>query len=227
MASSRIQRWALTLSAYDYTITHKPGKCITNADALSRLPLPEAPKDTPVPGDVVCVLERQDRTTVTAKDIRRWTERDPTLSMVRRNIQCGWPENVIVEAQKPFFRRKYELSVQDGVILWGSRVVVPEVARKSVLAELHETHPGTSRMKSIARSYVWWPNMDNDIESTVQQYAQCQQSRNLPPDAPLQPWKWPEKLWSRLHLDYAGPFMGKMFLVDCFIRVSVSLIQAS
>jgi len=82
-----------------------------------------------------------------------------------------------------------------------------------VLAELHETHPGTSRMKSIARSYVWWPNTDDDIESTVQQCAQCQQSRNLPPDAPLQPWKWPEKPWFRLHLDYAGPFMGKMFLV--------------
>ncbi|XP_045109704.1 uncharacterized protein K02A2.6-like [Portunus trituberculatus] len=76
-------------------------KYITNADALSRLPLPEAPKDTPVPGDVVCVLERQDRTTVTAKDIRRWTERDPILSIVRRNVQYGWPENVTVEAQNP------------------------------------------------------------------------------------------------------------------------------
>ena len=103
--------------------------------------------------------------------------------------------------------------MQDGVILWGSRVVVPEVARKSVLAELHETHPGTSRMKSIARSYVWWPNMDYDIESIVQQCAQCQQLRNLPPVAPLQPWEWPEKPWSRLHQDYAGPSMGKMFLV--------------
>ncbi|XP_045111311.1 uncharacterized protein K02A2.6-like [Portunus trituberculatus] len=212
MASSHIQRWALTLSAYDYTITHKPGKYITNADALSRLPLPEAPKDMPVPGDVVCVLERQDRTTVTAKDIRWWMERDPILSIVRRNVQYGWPENITVEAQKPFFRRKWELSVQDGVILWGSRVVVPEVARKRVLAELHETQPGASRMKSIARSYVWWPNMDYDIETVVQQCAQCQQLRNLPP-TPLQPWEWPEKPWSRLHLDYAGPFMGKMFLV--------------
>ncbi|XP_045105029.1 uncharacterized protein LOC123500376 [Portunus trituberculatus] len=55
--------------------------------------------------------------------------------------------------------------------------------------------------------------MDYDIETVVQQCAQCQQLRNLPPDAPLQPWEWPEKPWSRLHLDYAGPFMGKMFLV--------------
>ncbi len=39
MASSRVQRWALTLSAYQYTIRYKPGKLLNNADALNRLPL--------------------------------------------------------------------------------------------------------------------------------------------------------------------------------------------
>ena len=37
-ASSKIQRWALTLSAYQYTIRHKTGVSLSNADALSRLP---------------------------------------------------------------------------------------------------------------------------------------------------------------------------------------------
>ncbi len=40
MASARIQRWALLLSAYDYSISYKAGKDNTDADALSRLPLP-------------------------------------------------------------------------------------------------------------------------------------------------------------------------------------------
>ena len=35
MASSRVQRWALTLSAYDYTMQYHPGSKMTNADALS------------------------------------------------------------------------------------------------------------------------------------------------------------------------------------------------
>uniref|UniRef100_A0A1X7VJQ8 Reverse transcriptase RNase H-like domain-containing protein n=1 Tax=Amphimedon queenslandica TaxID=400682 RepID=A0A1X7VJQ8_AMPQE len=52
MASSRIQGWAFTLSAYNYTIKYKPGKHLSNADALSRLPLPEVPTIVPVPGDV-------------------------------------------------------------------------------------------------------------------------------------------------------------------------------
>ena len=43
-ASPRIQRWAITLSSYSYTIKHKPGTQLANADALSRLPLPDKPK---------------------------------------------------------------------------------------------------------------------------------------------------------------------------------------
>ena len=68
-------------------------------------------------------------------------------------------------------------------------------------------------MKSVARSYVWWPNMDAEIEQTVRGCEPCQSSRHLPAAAPLYPWSWPAHPWDRLHLDYAGPFMGKMFLV--------------
>ena len=47
----------------------------------------------------------------------------------------------------------------------------------------------------------------------------CQRMPGLPdvaadtPVAPLQPWKWPTRPWARLHLDFAGPLFGKMFLV--------------
>ena len=68
-------------------------------------------------------------------------------------------------------------------------------------------------MKSLARMYVWWPGLDKDIESSVQACAECQAQQSAPPVAPLQPWKWPSRPWVRLHMDYAGPFQGKMFLV--------------
>ena len=45
MASARIQRWAVTLSAYSYIIEYKPSQSNSNADTLSRLPLPEQPTD--------------------------------------------------------------------------------------------------------------------------------------------------------------------------------------
>jgi hypothetical protein len=69
------------------------------------------------------------------------------------------------------------------------------------------------KMKALARAYVWWPGMDSDITQTVKSCTVCQESRPTPAAAPLHPWEWPSQPWSRIHLDYAGPFMGKMFLV--------------
>ena len=56
-----------------------------------------------------------------------------------------------------------ELSVQDGCVLWGSRVVIPSALRSAVVQMLHEGHPGTSRMKALARGVVWWPGMDAEL----------------------------------------------------------------
>lgn len=41
MAAARIQRWAIVLSAYEYTIIYRQSEEHGNADALSRVPLPE------------------------------------------------------------------------------------------------------------------------------------------------------------------------------------------
>ena len=55
--------------------------------------------------------------------------------------------------------------------------------------------------------------MDKEIEDVVKQCDTCQSSRFLPPVAPLHRWKWPQEPWSWLHIDFAGLFMGRMFLV--------------
>ena len=55
--------------------------------------------------------------------------------------------------------------------------------------------------------------MDADLERKVHQYSPCQENRKSPPEAPLHPWEWPHKPCLRLHLDYADPFLGKMFLI--------------
>ena len=68
-------------------------------------------------------------------------------------------------------------------------------------------------MKSLARSYVWWPNMNSTLENKVRTYNHCQMHRKNPPDAPLHPWEWPSRSWERVHTDYAGPFLGTMFLI--------------
>jgi hypothetical protein len=68
---------------------------------------------------------------------------------------------------KPYHRRKDELSILDGYILWGSRVEVPDSGCEAVPEQLHETHLGVVKLKALARSYVWWPNLSADVEAKV------------------------------------------------------------
>ena len=214
MAASRIQRWALTLSVYEYTIAYRPGKDQGHADTLSRLPLPQTPTTVPVPGNLLLLLEHLDTISpLTAKQIQSWTDKGPVLAHVRRFVLHGWPSHEPREELQQYWRRREELSVMDGCILWGARVIVPKPGREQVLQELHETHPGIAKMKSLARSYVWWPNIGADLEAKVRTCGDCQQSQPQPALAPLHPWEWPQRQWCRLHLDYAGPFLGRIFIV--------------
>ena len=155
-----------------------------------------------------------DKTPVTSHQIATGTRTDPVLSKVYSFVLDGWPESNTDIEILPYFKRRTELSVNQGCLLWGSRVIIPpEYQEAKLLAELHDTHPGMVKMKSLSRSYIWLPNLDQAIESTVQKCVTCQQLGNKPQKAPLNPWEWPSKPWNSLHLDYAGPFEGKMILV--------------
>ena len=75
MASARLQRWAVILGGYQYSIKYKPGNKQGNVDALSRLPLAEPSNtDIPVPVEVVALLEHLDSTPVSAKQIKTQTD---------------------------------------------------------------------------------------------------------------------------------------------------------
>ena len=111
MASARIQRWALTLSNYQYTLEYKPGPSIGLADALSRLPLPDVPTQVPVPEEIVLALSTMDETLITADKIANWTAKDPVLSpQVRQFVEQGWSVQVSDDLDA-YGRRKHELSV--------------------------------------------------------------------------------------------------------------------
>ena len=103
--------------------------------------------------------------------------------------------------------------------MWGIRVI-PAKHQQRLLMELHRDHPGCSRMKSIARSYIWWPGVDVDIEQMAKGCTSCQQTKHAPPRAPSHSWTWPAKPWQRLHLDFAGPFMGTSFfvIIDAYFK---------
>lgn len=160
----------------------------------------------------VLIVDELNDTLVNTTQITRWTAKDVILSHVHEYTLKGWLAQT--EAHfKIYQQRKMELSVSDGCVLWGARVIIPTKGRDKILKLLHQTHTGMSKMKGLARSYVWWPGMDECIEKEVQSCEECQKHQKAPPTAPLHPWEWPESPWSRIHVDYTGPFLGEMFLL--------------
>ena len=162
--------------------------------------------------ELVLLLDHLANSLTTVNDIRLWTRRDPVLAQVLQFIEWGWPQN-LDSSFSPYLSRKTELSVLDGCILWGSRVVIPAQGQKAVLHELHSAHSGMTKMKSLARMYVWWLGLDKDIEESVHSCNECQLNQSNPPAAPLNPWSWPSRPWARIHLDYADPIKSHYLLI--------------
>ena len=149
-----------------------PSSRISHADCMSRLPLPDAPSHVPVPQEVVLALSTLDETPINSDQIEKWTSTDPVLSQVRRFVEQGWSDQTPPEFDC-YRHRKDELSVQQGVLFWGARVIIPPKGRDALLRELHDTHPGIVKMKALARSYLWWPGLDMEIERHVKDCNAC------------------------------------------------------
>ena len=89
--------------------------------------------------------------------------------------------------------------MEEGCLLGGIQVIIPHRLREKLLEELHKDDPGVTRMKSVARSYMWWPGLDKDLEQLAKSCQSCQAIRGSPPVAPLHLWIWPSKPWERVH----------------------------
>ena len=108
MAAARMQRWALTLSAYQYTIEQINGIANNCADCMSRLPLSGQALDS---AEKIHVVVQMDDMPVTATQIVKESKWDKELSIVLKSIQHGhWPSDTTVDLS-PFCKRYTELSV--------------------------------------------------------------------------------------------------------------------
>ncbi|XP_055493550.1 uncharacterized protein K02A2.6-like [Leucoraja erinacea] len=171
MNASRMQRWAILLSQYDYKVKYRSSKCNTVADALSRLPCENS--DVGSENSIYTLQVVDEDFPVTETEIAAETMKDNVLKWVYEQTLNGWTEidsglnSVLNSELMPFHNQLHELSCEQGCIKWGYRVVVPESLNNKIMNELHAEHPGIVSMKSIARSFVYWPGIDGDIESLV------------------------------------------------------------
>ena len=91
----------------------------------------------------------------------------------------------------------------DGCLVWGRQVVIPQVFHQQLLNKLHCNHIGMRRMKSLARSYLWWPQLNTEIEQMAKNCQQCKLTAPNLPAAPAHPWLVPQNPWEQIHVDHA------------------------
>lgn len=214
-AASRLQRWAIKLSAYDFEIEYIKTDSNT-ADALSRLikvqktdvisEEPELPEQTYLHFSTEALL-------LDYNVIKSETKSDPILSRILSYVLDGWPSEIDIKELRPYFNRKNELYIELGCVMWGHRLVIPSVCRKNIISELHDAHMGIVKTKALARSYVWWPGIDEEVESACRACPVCAAVADEPPAHVPHSWPWPSRPWSRLHLDFLGPVEGLTYLI--------------
>lgn len=220
--ANRLQRWALTLIAYDFTIEYVKTDDFGHADILSRLIATHTldQEDTVVAS---VSLERDICSTfftaistlpLTHADMIRETKKSSTLQRVIDHLANGWPNKRDTDPEiAPYCARQSSLSVANQCLMFGERVVVPECYRQQILQRLHQDHPGQVRMKSLARSFVYWPGIDKQIAEYVRHCEQCIATSKTPIRVPLHPWPKSSGPWARIHIDFAGPVNGRFYII--------------
>ena len=197
-APPRLQRMILRLQPYDVTIKYLPGKEMLLADGLSRLP---APNNEHTELDVRISLVQF--STERLVNIRQITRTDNIMRALHETITQGWPDTMreIPKLLQPYWPFRDELSIEDGLIVKGTRVIIPEAARKDVLNSIHEGHQGSEKCKLRAKTCVYWPKINKDIENLVANCDICNLMKNQQPRETLQPHEIPTRPWQIIGTD--------------------------
>lgn len=227
--ADRLQRWALTIMAYQPTIKYVKTEDFGYVDVLSRLMQRFQTQDdeciiASVEIEIKTILEHTfSRIPVTSQDIINSTKQDKSLQKLRHYIINGWPQNkqeISDQVVAQFWTFKDLLCETNDIIMMGDRILVPERHRKTILDYLHKSHPGITRMKSLARSYVFWPGLDKDINDKVQNCLPCARQLKMPVKSDLHSWPIATKPMERIHIDFAEPHKGESYLlvVDAYSK---------
>lgn len=213
VANDRLQKWAIYLSAYDYTIQYRKGSKLAHADALSRLPLNEENEIVHININTITEISPVDM-----KAISKATSKDETLNEVCSLVINFWPD-AVEGVLKHYFHKRLMLGFEDGCLFFGNRIVIPSDLQQKVLEKLHATHVGISRMKLLAKEYVWWLTIESDIENYAKACTACQIHQATPSKVALKSWDTSSHFFERVHIDFFSYENTQFFiLIDTYLR---------
>jgi transposase InsO family protein len=218
----RIQRWMLRLQGFRFRIRHIAGSKNVLADTFSRAPNADTvPMSEELLTGVVCRIEELP---ILRDDIITATNKDSLLIFLREVIRSQWTAPAR-ETLKAFYPVRDTLSVtSDGIILMGSRIVLPSELHEGVLRQAHVGHLGRDKTNDLLKSYFFWPNMSRDIGLWISKCPACihfsRLNSSVPLTSPVTDVKVP---WDTVAIDFTGGSKrvhGKLFLsiIDYFSR---------
>ena len=142
-------------------------------------------------------------TTSYLKKVRKATKSDEQLQDLCLVMRQGWPlsKQECPRSVQPFWDSRYDLTMIDGLMLKGSRIVVPKVLQADVLERLHNAHQGMDRTKRRARQSCYWPGMNSEIENMVSKCRECLKYKPSKVKEELQPRPVPTQPWQKVGSD--------------------------
>ncbi|XP_062550143.1 uncharacterized protein K02A2.6-like [Armigeres subalbatus] len=197
---TRIQRYIMQLSIYDFDIEYRPGSKMGNADFCSRFPL-----DQRIPRSIDPVninsLNFSNEFPLDFALIARETKKDEFLTKIIGFVVNNWPRNVPKQFRN-LFALKEKLQIVEGILLMEDKVVVPRSIKHAVLKLLHANHSGMTKMKQLARRSIYWGGINSDIEDFVKSCETCARREIVPKVKFTETWTPTTRPFSRLHADF-------------------------
>ena len=184
LAPPRLQRMLLRLSKYDTQVKYVGSKSVLLADTLSRLVQPGTAKE--IPGLDINIAQVLKVEPTRLESLQEETKADSTLASLTDLIITGWPDSMqdLPDNLHPFWCFQDELTILDGLVMKGSRVVIPASMRPGTLTRLHDAHQGLTSTLQRARRTVYWPKLQDDNSEMVQKCDECQRHSNKKPRPP-------------------------------------------
>ena len=184
-APPQIQRMMTKIQGYDFKITDVPGPKLIISDTLSRMPNPNSCVHVSIDEhvDEITIDECEDISIdllnfspTKQAEIRHLTSTNPVMKTLSEIIHGGWPENIkdLPVDVRTYWSFRDELSMQNGIILKGNQVIIPDQLRHNILEQRHASHQGIDKTKKLARECVFWPGMPKSVENICASCHLCQ-----------------------------------------------------